>query len=75
MGRSSRSNRDADGRGRSGGAEEEEIDEESEILTTRGRRVSTTGLPPPNLEALPLRSRAAAEEENTEATARKDDFG
>ncbi|KAK6220903.1 hypothetical protein LQW54_001823 [Pestalotiopsis sp. IQ-011] len=57
-------------------SDDNDVDEESEVLNTRGRRISTAGFPGgtmPTLEAAPLRDATLGEEVETRGP--DDDFG
>ncbi|KAI0127158.1 TRAPP complex protein TRS85 [Xylariales sp. AK1849] len=54
------------------------VDEESEVMNTRGRRISTIGFPgttAPTLEAAPFRSTGPKSGEDVDIEGPKDDFG
>ncbi|KAK8091007.1 TRAPP complex protein TRS85 [Apiospora phragmitis] len=56
----------------------EPVDEESEVMNERGRRISTLGLPgatAATLEAAPLRSQTTDEDDDVDSGKPNDDFG
>lgn len=64
--------------GESGEAVDGDEDEESEVMNTRGRRISTLGLPAAtatSLEAAPLRSQVNENEDDVDPGRPGDDFG